>query len=120
MEVDGVSRQPVKSVEGWIIVVLNLHEETSEEDLQDKFADYGAIKNLHLNLDRRTGYVKGYALIEYANQTEAQSAIEEANGTQLLGQKVVVDFAFVEPPEKVKDIETEREERDRSKSPERR
>lgn len=120
MEVDGGLRQPVKSVEGWIVVVLNLHEETSEEDLQDKFADYGAIKNLHLNLDRRTGYVKGYALIEYAKQVEAQSAIDEANGTQLLGQNITVDFAFVEPPEEIKDIEKDREERDRSRSPDRR
>ncbi|KAI8876127.1 RNA-binding domain-containing protein [Backusella circina FSU 941] len=108
--------EPSRSIEGWIIVVRGLHEETDEEGLTEKFMEYGVIKNVHLNLDRRTGYVKGYALIEYETRREAEIAIEQANGSDHLGEKIKVDFAFVKGPNN----ENKRESRrDRSMSPDR-
>ena len=89
---------PVKSVEGWIVFVWNVHEEAQEEDILDAFGEYGDVRNIHVNLDRRTGFVKGYVLIEYAERKEADAAIKAMNGADMLGQTLGCDFAFREGP----------------------
>lgn len=85
-----------KSIEGYVLIVAGIHEETQEDDILDAFGEYGTIKNIHLNLDRRTGFARGYAFLEYETLQEAENAVKEGHGSLLLGEKVLVSHAFVE------------------------
>ena len=58
-----LSLSPLAAVEGWIIFVSNINEEAQEEDLHDKFGEYGDVRNMHANLDRRTGFLKVQSIV---------------------------------------------------------
>eukprot|EP01084_Bolivina_argentea_P090011 162260_1 len=94
-EEGGCNGNHAKSVEGWVIFIRGVHEEAQEDDILDSFSEYGHVSNIAVNLDRRTGFVKGYALVEYHEEDEAAKAISEMDGQDLLGQTISVDWAFV-------------------------
>mmetsp|Transcript_68842 Transcript_68842/g.186002 ORF Transcript_68842/g.186002 Transcript_68842/m.186002 type:complete len:168 (+) Transcript_68842:24-527(+) len=94
---DGEGGGPARSIEGWVIMASGVHEEAQEDDVFEAFAEHGDIKNLHLNLDRRTGFVKGYAFIEYETKQEAEAAIKGMDSQVLLEQKLSVQWAFAKP-----------------------
>ena len=87
-------------------MVTGIHEEVikffikaQEDQIFDLFSEFGSVKNLHVNLDRKTGYLKGYAMIEYELLNEAQKAIKKLNGEKFMTRVLNVDFAFKKPPE---------------------
>ena len=84
--------KPLKSVEGYILFCRNINEDATEEEIDDLFNIYGIVKNLQLDLNRKTGNIKGYALIEYETLAEAEDAIKNLNDTDFMGQKIKVDF----------------------------
>ncbi len=85
---------PLRSVEGWVVFVTGIHEEAQEEDIRDVFCDYGRIKSIVLNADRKTGVPKGYALVEFLERDEGQDAINALHGKKLLGKTIGVHWAF--------------------------
>lgn len=106
-----------KSIQGYTLIIKNLHEEMTEEDLTDFLQDFGNVKDIHLNLDRQTGYVKGYAFVEFETLEEAQRAKTQCDGEEVLGQFLSIDFAFVQG-EPLEHLEGGKE-RERSRSPQR-
>ena len=93
-DTDSADRNVQKSVEGYVLFVTGIHEEAKDDDIYDKFSEFGHVKQFNVPLDRRTGFVKGYALVEFATFKEAQAALQGADQTELYGKILTVDWTF--------------------------
>jgi len=91
----GEKGDPARSVEGWVLIVTGLHEEAQEDEVVDRFGEFGQVRNVQMNLDRRTGFVKGYALVEFLKKNEAEKAKKGMDKEEMYGKEVRVDWAFV-------------------------
>ena len=75
------------------IYVGNLSYEVTEEEINTVFAEYGAVRRVHLPTDRDTGRVRGFAFVEMETLTQEDSAIEALNGAEWMGRDLKVNKA---------------------------
>lgn len=75
------------------LFVGNLSYQTGENDLQDYFAQAGAVTSVNLMMDRVTGKSRGFAFVEYATTEEAQKAIEQFHNKDFQGRAITVNVA---------------------------
>jgi RNA recognition motif-containing protein len=75
------------------LYVGGLPYQTNEQDLVDLFAQIGPVTEVAVITDRETGRSKGFGFVEMGSTQDAQSAIEQLNGTLLGNRTITVNEA---------------------------
>lgn len=75
------------------LYVGNLPYTTSQEQLQELFAQAGTVAEVAIITDRDTGRAKGFGFVTMSSKEEADKAIEMFNGYELDGRALTVNEA---------------------------
>ncbi len=78
---------------GTKLYVGNLPFNTTENELQEIFAQAGAVQEVTLMQDRFTGKSRGFAFVTMSSDEEAQNAISKFNGHTMDGRPMTVNEA---------------------------
>ncbi len=74
------------------IFVGNLSFQTSENDLNDLFVQFGEVESVSIITDRDTGRSKGFGFVAMGDDN-AEKAISQLNGKELNGRALTVNEA---------------------------
>ncbi len=89
----GAKIQTVRRDMGNRLYVGNLPFTTTELELQDMFAQAGAVTEVLLMQDKFTGKSRGFAFVTMASEAEAQNAVSQLDGKQIEGRPLRVNEA---------------------------
>ncbi|XP_068603046.1 transformer-2 protein homolog alpha [Brachionichthys hirsutus] len=78
--------------------VFGLSLYTTERDLREVFSRYGHLAGVNVVYDQRTGRSRGFAFIYYEKLEDSKEAMEQANGMELDGRRIRVDFSITKRP----------------------
>lgn len=79
------------------IFVGNLSFQTSQDDLQAAFSNYGAVERVSIVTDKFSGQSRGFGFVEMTNASEAEAAIAAMNGYEMNGRALNVNEARPRP-----------------------
>ena len=79
------------------LFVGNIDFNTTEDNLRELFAPYGAVNQVTIVKDRETGQPRGFAFVEMAAVADADKAIAGLHGTQVGGRRLNVNEARPKP-----------------------
>ncbi len=75
------------------IYVGNLPFSATNESLSEMFGKFGSVDSSKIVTDRDTGRSKGFGFVEMSDASEADSAIEKLNGSDMGGRSLTVNEA---------------------------
>ena len=75
------------------IYIGNLNYRLRTEELKNVFLPYGEVIGAKIVRDLETKRSKGFGFVEMANEADGLKAIEELNGFDLSGRKMIVTMA---------------------------
>ena len=78
---------------GTKLFVGNLSFDVTENDLQDLFAQAGAVNSVNVMQDRATGKPRGFGFVEMATEEDTTKAISMFNGKDFKGRALTVNEA---------------------------
>uniref|UniRef100_A0A452DTV4 RRM domain-containing protein n=1 Tax=Capra hircus TaxID=9925 RepID=A0A452DTV4_CAPHI len=78
--------------------VFGLSLYTTERDLREMFSKYGPIADVSIVYDQQSRRSRGFAFVYFENVDDAKEAKECANGMELDGCRIRVDFSITKRP----------------------
>ena len=75
------------------LYVGNLSYSVRDDDLQQKFSEFGSVQSAKVMMDRDSGRSKGFGFVEMSSPAEAEAAIRGMNGQNVDGRDMVVNVA---------------------------
>jgi len=75
------------------LYVGNLTYDVTSEELQELFAQAGAVASASVISDRATGQSRGFGFVEMQSAADAEKAIKQFDGQELKGRRLKVNEA---------------------------